>query len=198
MDNDFVKLCGRISHLADECPELTHTLRFLTAAVLSLKTSQSIGHKTRSSFTENDRQYHLDELLNVCKDLAPTSQWEAGFHYNAAIMRIHACYERLMKAVIKTGKIKSLNKQTNDLSKTEQLAMQIENNLNIKLKREHLESVRKEVNKLKHSLFGQNIIDAVVDDLSNACAAINELLDIMEDSSITTILISRYKALPSP
>ena len=201
---DTETLLKRISGLARDCLELVHTFRFLATAVLALASAQKLGHKPRTTYELADRQRHIDELKLVCSGAVPSAEWRAGFYYNAAIMRIDACYERLLKAVIQAMTIVSSTPMIHrQQSKTERMARRIENDLQSGfLKRTHLESLRKEVNNLKHALFGQAVGDTIMraepDDLSNAGAALSELLAILENRTVLACLSSTYTALPPP
>lgn len=204
-------LVERISRLAKSCPELAHTFRFVAGAVWALASARKLGHRNRASYDDADRQRHLDELDEVLRavrnGVVPPQRWEAGVYYHAAIMRIDACYERLLKAVLKAAGSKRLKPRRQQSgqkqSKTEKMAVEIENGLQTgSLKRGHLESIRKEVNKLKHELFGQGIADARQrpdkDDVRNAVDALSELLDILENQKILSCVNSKYSSLPPP
>lgn len=204
---DTKKLLERISRLAQSCPELAHTYRFAAGAVFALASAYELGHRNRASYKEVDCLRHLDDLKEVCDSVsngaAPPAQWQAGFYYNAAIMRIAACYERLLKAVIEAINSTPPKTSCRRSSTTEQMAKWVENGLQTgSLERTHLESVRREVNNLKHGLFGQGVPDAWqrinVDDLSNACAALSELLAIVENQKILSCIKSKYTSLPPP
>lgn len=73
------------------------------------------------------------------------------------------------------------------------------------LPRAHLESVREEVNKLKHALFGFTVHDAKqrskhadTDDFNNAVSACVELMDILQNEKIFPLIQSKYQKLSTP
>jgi hypothetical protein len=166
-----------------------------------------LGHKKRADYDDADGSQHFDELLStidiIQKGNLPNNRWMAGFYYNAAIMRIDACYERFLVAMPKVPTASRSNQagQRQD-SKTNGLALQVEAYLELQspyFERHKLETNRKEVNNLKHSLFGQLAADAKnrqADDLENAKGAVDELLKIIEYKKILAILKSQYADLP--
>jgi hypothetical protein len=200
-------LVDSISRIKKSCPQLAHTFRFVTGAIWALASANKLGHRNRASYGAKDQQLHLDELDEVVhtlrKGATPPQKWEAAFYYNAAILRIDACYERLLTAVLKAIPSTFPKSTKQNLSKTEQMARQIESDLNTgSLAKCHLESVRNEVNKLKHELFGQEVHHAAQrtnpDDLDNALAALTELLGILENPTILSRLNSQYASPPPP
>ena len=68
------------------------------------------------------------------------------------------------------------------------------------LQRDNLEWNRKEVNNLKHQLFGHRLFDAktrpLVSDLENAFAAVDQLLGMLEQPDVLPQLSSAYRSLP--
>ncbi|HUO76632.1 MAG TPA: hypothetical protein VMU21_03555 [Thermodesulfovibrionales bacterium] len=198
------QIIKRIHRLARSCPGLAHEFRFIAGAVFALNSAEKIGHKNRATYVNANRQHHVDELNELLKALsqgtAPPPQWEAGFYYNAAVMRIHASYERILKAILDPAKKVP---QKKGVSRTEKWASKIEKDISAgPLARSHLESIREEINKLKHDLYGQDVTSAqkrnITDDLGNAWIALTELLNIMVDSNILPALTSRYSSLPKP
>jgi hypothetical protein len=87
-------------------------------------------------------------------------------------------------------------------AETETMAKKIEKTLCIDppLARIHLASVRTEVNKLKHKLYGQEPRHALArpepNDIDNAMAAINELVAIMERAEIKSHMSARFAEPP--
>jgi hypothetical protein len=179
------KVTKRISQLGQSCPKFAHEFRFLAGAVFALASAEKMGHKNRASYVDTDRPRLLVELNAVFNAIGcgktPPKQWKAGFYYNAAIMRIAACYERLLKAVRASRALTLARTSPNGV---------------------HLQCVCDEVNKLKHDLFGQKVSFAQKranqDDLSNAWVALTELLDLLENSYTLKHLSSNYRGLPKP
>ena len=151
----------------------------------------------------------------IIQQCDPPGPYVTTFHYNSAIMRIAACYERLLLAIRKAGKITSKqSKRTsktertkgNRIAKTERWIVEIEQQLSTgPLRRSHLESICDEVNRLKHALFGFTVNDAKErskhidpDDVGNALHAFVELLDILQNNKIFPLMESKYRRLSPP
>ena len=200
--HDFLVLAQRLENISGDCQELAHTFRFLATAITSLHEAELHGYKDRSTYTDPDRARHFQELLDffaaVRSGVHPTDQWIAGFYYNASIMRIDACYERLLVALGQAlGMVQPPKKSIK--SKTDAYAEAVEGKLGLTVpfKRAKLELNRKEVNRLKHALFGQQAQDSTGDDLGNAFSAIEQLLAILEDNAVRRQLKLAYPGLAS-
>ena len=205
--SDESVLLKRLNMLSIECPGLTHTFNFIVGAVYSLREARGLGHRDRVTYGDTDPSEHVHRLKDAIDAVAigatPEPVWIAGFYYNAAIMRIDACYERLLKAMLEAAGVKPA-KATGGQPETDAMAGQLERTLSLDppLAREHLTWARKEVNNLKHKLFGQEPSHALKrpepSDLTNAIAAIDELLAAMERQEIRLQLVSRFAATPPP
>ena len=200
-------LLKRMKVLSSEFPQLTHTFNFMLGAVYSLREACGRDHRSRYTYDETDRPKHLRRLHEAIDAVAvgalPEPGWIAGFFYNAAIMRIDSCYERFLKAIIKAAGAK-LKEPTKSESAIDVWAKQLEDELNLdpKLTRQHLKSVRDEVNNLKHKLYGHQPSKIMVreekNDLINATAALNDLVALMERSEIRPLFAYKFANLPPP
>lgn len=205
--SDLRDLLKRVKALSSEFPKLTHTFNFMVGAVYSLREAHGQGHRDRATYDETDRTEHLRRLHEaidaVAADATPEPVWIAGFYYNAAVMRIDACHERLLKAMLEAAGVQP-EKAKGGEAETEAWAKQLETTLRLDppLARQHLALVRKEVNKLKHKLYGQELSHALgrpeQNDLVNATAAINELVALMERPEIRSRLTESFAELPPP
>lgn len=199
-------LLKRLGALASELPGLTHTFNFIVGAVYSLSGARGRGHRNRATYGETDRSEHVRRLKEAIDAVAagatPEPAWIASFYYNAAIMRIDACHERVLKGMLEAAGVKPA--KAKGQPETDGMAHQLERTLSLTppLAREHLAWARKEVNNLKHKLFGQEPSDALArpepSDLANAIAAIDELLAMMERREIRSELAKRFAAPPPP
>jgi hypothetical protein len=191
----------RLKVLAVDSPELAHTFSFLTGAVYALREAHARGHRDRADYGEGDRLGHLSRVETVIDamsgDCQPEGVWVAGFYYNAAIMRIDACYERLLKAVLAASGVR-LTKSGRSQSKTNAWASQLEKVLGLgsPIRRDHLEWARGQVNKLKHDLFGRVAAGGHAIDVPHAEAAVSELIELMERAEIRSRLSKRFAGLP--
>lgn len=205
--SDLRDLLKRVKTLSSEFPNLAHTFSFMIGAVYLLREAQEKGHRHRATYDEADRTEHLRRLHEtidaVAADETPEPVWIAGLHYNAAIMRIDACHERFLKAMLEAGDVKPQKPEKGE-AEIEAWAKQLERTLGLDppLARQHLALVRQEVNKLKHKLYGQEPSHALArpeqNDLINAAAAIDELVAFMERPEIRLALTERFAELPPP
>lgn len=134
----------------------------------------------------------------------PTATWLAGFLYNSAILRLDACYERFLEAIAAVLRSKSMLRPpaaAAGQSDTEKRARQIESSLQLGSPwvRIHLEENRRDVNRLKHKLFGREAAHArarATGDIENTRAAFDELLTILETPAVVGSLRGAYQDLP--
>jgi len=205
--SDLRDLLKRVKALSSDFPKLTHTFNFMIGAVYSLREAHGKGHRHRATYDETDRTQHLRRLHvaidAVAADATPEPVWIAGFFYNTAIMRIDACHERFLKAMLEAAGVKQQKPKKGE-AKTEAWATQLERTLGLDppLARQYLALVRQEVNKLKHKLYGQEPSHALArpeqNDLVNATAAIDELVALMERPEIRSRLAKLFAELPPP
>jgi hypothetical protein len=205
---DFQKLARRIEALASQWPALTHTFMFATGALFALVEAERGGVRDRRSYDEQDRAGHAALLREVTHSIdspaQPPDRFIAGLMYNSAIMRLDACYERFLEAIAAELKKQSrlaAASGVQDLSDTEKRARQLEVSLAVRQSfgRSRLELNRKDVNRLKHGLFGRVAADErsrTVGDVENATAALDELLTILERPEVQGALATAYKELP--
>ena len=200
-------LADPLKELSKAFPELTHTFNFLLGAIISLQEARSLDHKNRAEYGASDQRQHLVRFLQAVDDFEsggkPTSIWMAGFYYNSAIMRIDACHERFLKAMLKAAGVKIDSIQIGPgETKTDAYARELERSLTLPpFTRQHLASTRQEVNRLKHRLFGQesqHAKDRQEDDIANAEASIIELLAMIEHSAIQPLLAATFPGDPIP
>jgi hypothetical protein len=186
--------------LARSSPELTHTFRFLAGGIAALEEANRRGYKDRSAYSGADAGRHLQELLDHLTSgggTTPTDDTIAAFFYNAGIMRLHACYERLLKAVNET--LDPSLKTESKASKTDSLSFRIETALSLPpFNRQRLETNRCTVNRLKHELFGQLPQHSDGADIDKALEGIKELLTILEHPAIQGCLKTAYGGAPRP
>jgi len=207
---NWAKARQRLLKLLSTWPELTHTFAFTTGALYALEQAEKTAMRDRRAYGDIDRSTHTKVVRDVLQALdsgQKTSEtWIGGFHYNSAIMRLDACYERFLKAI--TRELKNHGRLAPDvvakgvnITKTERSARQIERSFSpvISLTRANLEQNRNDVNRLKHRLFGREAADErsrAVGDIQGASAALHELLTIMETPEIQDELRGAYKGLP--
>lgn len=197
---------ARLKKLSNGLKGLTHTFNFILGAMMSIREARRLGHKDRADYDESDRTGHLNRFhraINAVNDgQAPDNDWMAGFYYNAAMMRIDACHERFLKAVLEAvGEDPEKVTTNSNEQKTDALARKVEQVLLLApLSREHLKWTRREVNNLKHQIFGHqphHVKDRPdSSDIDNATAAIEELLILIENDQIQAKLREEFSDTP--
>ncbi len=210
--SDYATRRKQLAALAETWPELTHMFLFAAGALYALDAATRGDVRDRADYTEADRPAHVDMLRDLLRALdighEPTAIFTAGFMFNSAIMRLDACYERFLKAISEElkvrGELRPLPTTTgtsDKLTYTEKLARRIELSLGLTLSRVHLEENRRDVNRLKHALFGREVAVAqarAVRDVDNASRAFDELLTILGVPVVHQALREAYQRLPNP
>ena len=84
-------------------PKLVHSWRFLAGVVFALNEYHRVANDCPPRETKDEEAY-IEEtrtiLPRVLERPYPSDDWLRGFYYNAALMRLDACYERLFKAYL--------------------------------------------------------------------------------------------------
>lgn len=94
----LARFLEEIRSLATSYPALTHSWRFAGSAVWAMRRYQSLAEKVAYQVPATEAVYIADtghnlEQLTIGHE--PSLDWERGFWYNAAIMRLDALWERL-------------------------------------------------------------------------------------------------------
>jgi hypothetical protein len=94
---------GMVRRLGEFWKRNAHLLdlsRFLAGALYSLQRAETLNYQDPREI-EGDRSDHAAELTTLLAVMGGTKEggdlppaWEAGFYYNASIMRLDACHER--------------------------------------------------------------------------------------------------------
>lgn len=92
-----------IALLCSDVPSLAHTWRFGLGEVYAL----AVGlpqHKERGTYTVHDAPQHVAQCVDVTEQLRSGQLvdpvWLSGFHFNSALMRIDAFYERSLRSLV--------------------------------------------------------------------------------------------------
>jgi hypothetical protein len=94
-----------IRELIDEYPRLTHTWRFAASAVWAMGRYYAADKVYRPTSIHEDA-YVEDTKTNIdalIENNRLSEDWERGFWFNAAIMRLDALWERLFKLYVPSG-----------------------------------------------------------------------------------------------
>jgi len=201
-------LFSQLSELIDKHPYLVHSWRFAVGALYALDKSYQY-HVERSSYTQPD--IHLTQVRQVISQIymeqSPDQIWLAGFHFNAALMRIAALYERSLRSLLSESKynekITVIRKGApKDIKISEahvnELAPIVQERL---FKSAHIKitaagKIRKEVNKLKHQVLGVLPQDAVT--MEEAIEALREIMDLLCSPQSEQALTKLYGAMVPP
>jgi hypothetical protein len=177
-------------------PDLIHTWRFLIGAVYALQYRIQMGTSDES----NSPSSHLDFvkptetlLKKILTGGKINLKWRAGFWYNAAVMRIDACYERIFRVM--------LSEDSNNKNLRNANAKELWNALQEKLKNEGFKNIlpcgfqdsewkklRTEVNSLKHHYFGAP--QAIRMKTERTLLALEELLRIINHDASRKLLLA--------
>lgn len=96
------ELFAQAGTLVREVPALVHTWRFATGALFALSEWYRLAEKAPQA-PRGEAEYISDteRLVDAIRDgVPPDNEWLRAFHYNAALMRIDAVYERIFRAVL--------------------------------------------------------------------------------------------------
>lgn len=171
-------LAGRLQTLLNKPKRKTHpqaqaTLDFFLGALYGLSLAVLHGFEHRPKGKAPDFEPLLKRTALLAKgEVRLDGKWMAGFHFNSALLRLAAVYQRTLKVVTKnTDSDKDVGTLLSELrEKHKGWAGNWTNT--------HIRKVHKEVNDLKHASKGK--IDGRDVNLGRALGAIEELLTIWE------------------
>ena len=86
-----------------EVPELVHIWRFLAGVVYALNQYYQVTDQYPTTKIADEKEYIQETdfvLSHILEKEHPNRNWLRGFYYNAGLMRLDACYERLFKAYL--------------------------------------------------------------------------------------------------
>lgn len=91
-----------LENLISNSPEHIHLWRFIAGAVFALQTYDNLAE--RWSKSEQSDEFYAQEALDVLSSLrsntTPSANWQRGFFYNAAVMRLDAAWERSLRIIL--------------------------------------------------------------------------------------------------
>ncbi|MBI2749402.1 MAG: hypothetical protein HYX43_08730 [Burkholderiales bacterium] len=136
--------------LVEQYPRLTHTWRFATSAVWAIDHYHAAyaAHPPTKAISEESFVKDTLENIDALASHNPVSlDWERGFWFNAAIMRLDALWERVFKLFLPPG----VDRRGPSLYKLIQARSAT---LRLPYERSSFGQVRKIVNQLKHEPGG--------------------------------------------
>ncbi len=180
------ELFAQVSTLVREVPALVHTWRFAAGALFALSEWYRLAEKTpQVRHVETKYISDVERLVDAIRDgVPPDDEWLRGFHYNAAVMRIDALYERLFRAVL------------GDKSKVDGAALyaSLQTHYSRLLpeayKRSLFASVREEANSLKHYVGGA--APSLRERVTILCTALEHLFAFVSDRDVKALLQREY------
>lgn len=178
--------------------ELVHSWRFLTGVVYALNQYHLVANQCPPGKTENEEAYIQEThkiLSRVLGRPYPYDRWLRGFYYNAALMRLDACYERLFRAYLrdKLGERKCPKCKKPEIDGQE-LYKQIRNEFSSLFTKNFDDSsfgkVRREVNSLKHLVGGADPAQREKPKL--LYSALKELIDFIRNPDVVKKLKENF------
>ncbi len=151
----LINTAQNIKKCLADFPELVHCWRFLAGVIYALLRYAEISSCSSSESISDEKAYiqEMDIVLtSILNNETPKENWQKGFYYNAALMRLDAAYERFFKAY--------LGRQGMDGPK---LYKEIRDKFSSLFPKEFEDSnfgkVRHEVNSLKHYVGGADLTE---------------------------------------
>lgn len=148
---DLLDVVQSIKKSISDVPELVHSWRFLSGVVYALNQYYQVtNHCPATKIDDGNIIQETDDVLSrISEKEQPSRNWLRGFYYNAGIMRLDACYERIFKAY--------LGREENKINGPD-LYENIRQDFSLLFPEEYKESnfgkIRHEVNSLKHFMGG--------------------------------------------
>ena len=163
-------------------PALVHSWRFGVSAVWAMKRYYDLA-SIAPPLPQTDAQAYLEDTERnasaFVEGKAPSPDWERGFWYNAAVMRMDALWERLFKFG------RPQEKKSNGEKLYACIACQTDV-LPTKYQGSALERVRRTVNDLKHEPGG--VRTEQLEDSDLPAEAMNLLLRVLQEPVLTGVL----------
>ena len=140
------KVVGPMRRLMHAAPEHIHLWRFIAGVAYALEQYERLA--VLSPKVDRSDQFYVDQMLSILENLNTGAEqeggWLRGFFYNAGLMRLDAAWERSLRTIL--GKKGNGPELYNLLRADDPALPEYTGSL--------FESVRKEVNELKHDEHG--------------------------------------------
>ncbi|MEK6549315.1 MAG: hypothetical protein AABZ51_04350 [Nitrospirota bacterium] len=179
---ELKQLLYKIDDLVDRYPRLIHTWRFAVSAVWALgHYSAAAAQRSGNSISEEEYIPDTKAAIKALVDDKPMSEdWERGFWFNAAIMRIDAFWERIFTLCLPAGV--DVNGPSLYLLVQDRRAVPS----NLAYSASSFGRVRKIVNQLKHEPGGAH--PTIREDRDLPLQAMQDVLAVLDDMAIQRIL----------
>jgi hypothetical protein len=188
-----------IKRSLSDVPELVHSWRFLAGVVYALNQYYQATDRFPTTKITDERKYiqETDDVLShILEEEHPNGNWLRGFYYNAGVMRLDACYDRIFKAYLRSNleesKCPSCGK---DMINGPSLYNKIRHDFSVLFSEKQFEKsnfgkVRHEVNSLKHYEGGADLGEREQPELLHK--ALTELVTFLRDPKVTKELAKQF------
>ena len=184
-----------------DIPGLVHSWRFLAGVVYALEQYYQIADHYPPTMITDEKEYIRetdDVLAHILEKYYENRNWARGFYYNAAVMRLDACYERIFKAYLGSfnneEESKCLMCGRNKIDGPF-LYKKISRDFSLLFSEKQYENsnfgkIRKEVNSLKHYEGGADLTEREQPELLHR--ALVELVAFITDPKVTEELNRKF------
>ncbi len=103
MTSRITEVVQNIKESLSDVPDLVHTWRFLAGVVYALNQYYQVTDHYPTTKIADEKEYiqETDDVLShILEKEHPNRNWLRGFYYNAGVMRLDACYDRIFKAYL--------------------------------------------------------------------------------------------------
>lgn len=179
---ELKQLLQKIDALVDKYPRLIHSWRFAVGAMWALGHYYAAdAQRPGNSISEEEYIPDTKTAIKALADDKPMSEdWERGFWFNAAIMRIDAFWERIFTMCLPAGV--DVNGPSLYLLVQDRKAVPS----NLAYSASSFGRVRKIVNQLKHEPGGAH--PTIREDRDLPMQAMQDVLAVLDDTAIQRIL----------
>jgi hypothetical protein len=194
---DLSAVVEAIKKTLTDIPGLVHSWRFLAGVVYALNQYYQMNVQCPSANIADECEYvsETDDVLShILEKGHPNPNWVRGFYYNAAVMRLDACYERIFKAYLDLREQIKCSCCEKNLIDGPYLYERIKNEFGSLFSLTYEESnfgkVRHEVNSLKHFEGGADREERELPELLHRSLA--ELVSFLRDPKVNNKLIEKF------
>lgn len=199
---DLLEVVQSIKKSLSDVPELVHTWRFLAGVAYALNQYYQITYHYPPTKIADENEYiqETDDVLShILEKEHPNRNWLRGFYYNASVMRLDACYERIFKAYLG---ISLNNKEESKCSSRGKnkidgpyLYKKIRHDFSSLFSEEQYQKsnfgkVRHEVNSLKHCEGGADLAEREQPELFHR--ALTELVAFLRVQKVAEELVKKF------
>ena len=199
---DLSEVVQSIKKSLSDVPELVHSWRFLAGVVYALNQYYQVTDHYPTTKIADEKEYiqETDDVLShILEKEHPNRNWLRGFYYNAGVIRLDACYERIFKAYLGSSLNNKEETKCPSCGKNKidgpYLYKKIRHDFSSLFSEEQYEKsnfgkVRHEVNSLKHYEGGADLTEREQPELLHR--ALTELVAFLRDPKVTEELVKKF------